>query len=64
MFGPTAIILYVTATGLAACTSHPLSFLSSEKEEAGLFDDAQVLDRASPEFWNDSPIAQLVRAPH
>ena len=48
MFDPTDVIFEVKATGLT-CTSHPLSFLSSEKEEAGLFDDAQVLDRASPE---------------
>ena len=49
MFDPTDVILYVKATGLTSCTSHPLSFLSSEKEEAGLFVDAQVLDRAIPE---------------
>ncbi|GJG60899.1 hypothetical protein PRLR5107_05590 [Prevotella lacticifex] len=48
MFGPIDVIFEVKAIGLT-CTSHPLSFLYSEKEEAGLFDDAQVLDRAIPE---------------
>ena len=48
MFDLRDVIFEVKATGLT-CTSHPLSFLYSEKEEAGLFVDAQVLDRAIPE---------------